>query len=99
MKKNKPVKRQFRIGILPIDEDGTRLYNQFGWYSPEAKNHKVFEFSKGMIFEDSGIDGSGSVQDWLNLIIEDHEHEWIVKATYIDNNDKNKLNVVERIPM
>ena len=93
MKQNKPVKRQFRIGILPIDEKGTRLY------SPKAKDHKVFEFSKGMIFEDSGIDGTGSVQDWLNLIIEDHEHEWIVKATYLDNNDKKKLNIVERIPL
>ena len=56
MKQNKPVKRQFRIGILPIDEDGTRLYSQFGWYSPEVKDHKVFDISKGMIFEDNGID-------------------------------------------
>ena len=99
MKQNKPVKRQFRIGILPIDEKGTRLYSQFGWYSPKAKDHKVFEFSKEKIIKNYGIDGTGSVQDWLNLIIEDHEHEWIVKATYLDNNDKKKLNIVERIPL
>lgn len=98
MKKDSQIKRQFRIGILPIDEDGAKLYDQFGWYSPNSNDHKVFEFSKGMIFEDTGINGKGSVQDWLNFIIEDHENEWIVKATYLDNNDKKSLNVVERIP-
>lgn len=99
MKKNTQSKKHFRIGILPIDENGAKLYGQFGWYSPNSKDHKVFEFSKGMIFEDTGVEGKGSVQDWLNLIIEDHENEWIVKATYIDNKDKNKLNVIERIPL
>lgn len=91
--------RKFRIGILPIDEDGTKLYSQFGWYCPKTKGHKVVEFSKGMIFEDTGIIGKGSVQDWLNMIIEEHENEWIVKATYLDNNDKKNLNIVERIQL
>lgn len=99
MENNSQIKRQFRIGILPIDENGTKLYSQFGWYSPNSKDHKVVDFSKGMIFEDTGIKGKGTVQDWLNLIIEGHENEWIVKATYLVNNDKKKLNVVERISL
>lgn len=94
MKNKTQLKRKFKIGILPIDENGTKLYEKFGWYSSDTKSHIVTEFTKGQVFEDSGIDGTGSVQDWLNLIVFEHEYEWIVKATYTDNEEPH---IVERI--
>ena len=74
--------KKFVISVLPIDHDGRKMFEEFGWFNANLPSLKTVHKSKAQVFIEKRK-GHGSPDDWIELLKEDHQN-WRMTISYIE---------------